>query len=316
MRQDVALSPLSHQILDTTALQFHQSATSPVTEPVASPDPRPRRILIANDQEWAARSVETILVAEGYEVQRAYTGRQALQRALERPPDLIILDTQMPDLSGPEVCRQLRLDPRIGTSTPILLSTAGPAGRQQRIEAHQAGAWEFYGQPLDPELLLLKIRIYLAVKATADQLSEDALLDELTGLYNTRGVLRRTDELVADARRLHREVSLVTLSLDDPTRATVLEEAAALARRVGRVVRGVVRAADVVGRIGPLRFAIVSAGSPREGAEKLADRLIAALHGVGGGEGSVAVRATVREVPLDETARVEVRSLLEERSVA
>src|ERR1044071_7251086 len=81
--------------------------------------PRPARILIANDQEWAARSVESILVAEGYEVQRAYTGRQALQRALEQPPDLIILDNQMPDLNGVEVCRLLRQDPRIGLATPI-----------------------------------------------------------------------------------------------------------------------------------------------------------------------------------------------------
>ncbi len=314
MRQDVASSPLSPQVLDRTAGDVARSDELPVTGPSAGGETRPRRILIANDQEWAARSVETILVAEGYEVQRAYTGRQALQRALERPPDLIILDTQMPDLSGPEVCRQLRLDPRIGTSTPILLSTAGPAGRQQRIEAHQAGAWEFYGQPLDPELLLLKIRIYLGVKANSDRLTDDAMLDELTGLYNTRGVLRRTEELIADARRLQREVSLVPLALDDPTRETVLEEAASLARRVGGVVRNAVRAADVVGRIGPLRFAIVSAGSAREGAERLADRLIAALHGVGNGE-TVAVRATVREVPV-EGVKVPVQSLFEERSIA
>ena len=179
---------------------------------------RAGRILIANDQEWAARSVETILVAEGYEVQRAYTGRQALERALESLPDLIILDNQMPDLSGAEVCRQLRLDPRIGLATPILLSTAGPAGRQQRIESLEAGAWEFYGQPLDPELLLLKIRIYLDVKRAADRMLEETLLDDLTGLYNARGMVRRTEELLADARRTQREVSLVTvytLSLHD-----------------------------------------------------------------------------------------------------
>src|SRR6185503_14818170 len=102
-----------------------------------------------------------------------YTGRQALQRALELPPDLIILDNQMPDLYGIEVCRLLRQDPRIGPATPILLSTAGPAGRQQRIEALEAGAWEFYGQPLDPEILLLKLRNYLQVKAAAGRLLQE-----------------------------------------------------------------------------------------------------------------------------------------------
>lgn len=268
------------------------------------------RILIANDQEWAARSVETILVAEGYEVQRAYTGNQALQRALETPPDLIILDNQMPDLSGAEVCRRLRLDPRVGHATPILLSTAGPAGRQQRIEAHEAGAWEFYGQPLDPELLLLKIRIYLDVKRAADRLLDDALLDELTGVYNARGLMRRTEEVLSDARRHQREVCLVTVSLDDAPRSAVLDEAIALARRMAGVVRSSVRAADVVGRVGPLRFAVVSSGgSAREGAQRLADRLVAALHAVGSELGPLAVRAQIHDLPLEEGSRADARAL-------
>ena len=294
LRQHVAPSPLSE-----------------MTEPGTTAETRARRILIANDQEWAARAVETILVAEGYEVHRVYTGRQALQRAFEILPDLVILDTQMPDLSGPEVCRQLRADSRIGLATPILLSTAGPAGRQQRVEAYQAGAWEFYGQPLDPEILLLKIRIYLDVRATAERLTEETLLDEVTGLYSARGLLRRTEELLADARRTHREVSVVTISLDDSTRAELLEEAGTLARRAGMVVRGAVRAADIVGRVGPLRFAIVSSGSPREGARRLADRLVTALHGVGNGRGAIEVRAEVQETSPDALSHTDAKSLLE-----
>jgi diguanylate cyclase (GGDEF)-like protein len=268
------------------------------------------RILIANDQEWAARSVESILVAEGYEVQRAYTGRQALQRALEFPPDLIILDNQMPDLSGAEVCKQLRLDPRIGHATPILLSTAGPAGRAQRLEAYRAGAWEFYGQPLDPELLLLKIRNYLEVKLAAARFLDDSLLDDLTGLYNARGMLRRTEEVLADARRHQREVSLITVVLDDNPRIAALEEAGDLVRRMGDIVKSSVRAADVVGRIGPLRFAVVSAGGAREGAQRLADRLVIALHALRNGHGALDVRAMIQEVPLDEVARADARALL------
>ncbi len=282
-----------------------------MTDPATESESRAQRILIANDQEWAARAVETILVAEGYEVHRVYTGRQALQRAFEILPDLIILDTQMPDLSGPEVCRQLRADPRIGMATPILLSTAGPAGRQQRIEAYQAGAWEFYGQPLDPEILLLKIRIYLDVRATTERLTEETLLDELTGLYSTKGLLRRTDELLADARRTRREVTVVTISLDDSARAELLEEAGTLARRAGMVVRHTVRAADVVGRVGPLRFAVVSSGNPREGAQRLADRLVTALHGVGNGTGQIAVRTVIQEMSSEELSHTDAKTLLD-----
>jgi diguanylate cyclase (GGDEF)-like protein len=285
-------------------------STSAPGRPAADERRRAPRILIANDQEWAARSVETILVAEGYEVQRAYTGSQALQRALETPPDLIILDNQMPDLSGAEVCRRLRLDPRVGHATPILLSTAGPAGRQQRIEAHEAGAWEFYGQPLDPELLLLKIRLYLDVKRAADHLVEDALLDEHTGVYNSRGLMRRTEEVLSDARRHQREVCLVTVSLDDPARMAALDEAVQLARRMAGVVRSSVRAADIVGRVGPLRFAVVSSGGgAREGAQRVADRLVAALNAMGNGKGPLEVRAQIHELPLEEGSRADARIL-------
>jgi two-component system, cell cycle response regulator len=289
-----------------------QRLPPPDLSDTAVPLARAKRILIANDQEWAARAVETILVAEGYEVQRAYTGRQALDRALESLPDLIILDTQMPDLSGPEVCRQLRADPRIGPATPILLSTAGPAGRQQRIEAHSAGAWEFYGQPLDPEILLLKIRIYLEVKAASDHLNAEVLVDTLTGLYNAKGLLRRTEEVLSDARRHQREVGLLTLSLTDPVRDAVLEESGELARKAGGLVRGAVRGSDVVGRIGPLRFAILSAGGSTEGIRVLADRLVQALSGIGNGRGTVAVSATIQEVSPEQLTQLEARTLIGE----
>ena len=106
-------------------------------------------VLIANDQEWSASSLESILGPNGYAVIRAYTGQQALERARTSQPDIIILDAQMPDIHGFEVCRALRSDPRFSTTTPIVITTSGPSGRTQRLEAYRAGAWEFLCQPLD-----------------------------------------------------------------------------------------------------------------------------------------------------------------------
>ncbi len=121
----------------------------------------PPLVLIANDQEWSARSLESILGPSGYSVVRAYTGQQALERARTAQPDLIILDAQMPDIHGFEVCRMLRSDPRFSATTPIVITTSGPSGRTQRLEAYRAGAWEFLGQPLDGEALLLKLTTFL-----------------------------------------------------------------------------------------------------------------------------------------------------------
>ena len=148
-------------------------------------------VLIANDQEWSARSLESILGPSGYSVVRAYTGQQALERARATLPDLIILDAQMPDMHGFDVCRTLRADARFSSTTPIVITTSGPSGRTQRLEAYRAGAWEFLGQPLDGESLLLKLGTFLQCKRAVDELREENLLDASTGLYNMRGLSRR-----------------------------------------------------------------------------------------------------------------------------
>lgn len=122
----------------------------------------PTVILIANDQEWTARSLESVLAPHGFDIVRAYTGQQAIDGARSRLPSLILLDAQLPDIHGFEVCRVLRSDPSVGPGVPIIITTAGPSGRAQRLEATRAGAWDFLGQPLDGELVLAKVETYLA----------------------------------------------------------------------------------------------------------------------------------------------------------
>jgi Response regulator containing a CheY-like receiver domain and a GGDEF domain len=166
-------------------------------------------VLIANDQEWSARSIESILGPNGYSVVRAYTGQQALERARTSQPDIIILDAQMPDMHGFEVCRALRSDPRFSVTTPIVITTSGPSGRTQRLEAYRCGAWEFLGQPLDGEALLLKLATFLQSKQQVDVLREENLLDSGTGLYNMRGLARRAKEIGADALRRREALSCI-----------------------------------------------------------------------------------------------------------
>ena len=148
-------------------------------------------VLIANDQEWSARSLESILGPNGYSVVRAYTGQQALDRARASQPDLIILDAQMPDMHGFDVCRTLRADPRFSATTPIVITTSGPSGRTQRLEAYRAGAWEFLGQPLDGESLLLKLSTFLQCKRAVDGLREENLLDRHRAVQHARALAPR-----------------------------------------------------------------------------------------------------------------------------
>lgn len=138
----------------------------------------PKVILIANDQEWTARSLESVLAPHGYEILRAFTGQQALDRARSGQPALILLDAQLPDIHGFDVCRTLRGDPLVGPGVPVIITTAGPSGRQQKLEATRAGAWDFFGQPLDGELVLAKVETFLRAADALRSIRAESLLHE------------------------------------------------------------------------------------------------------------------------------------------
>lgn len=267
---------------------------------------RPPLVLIANDQEWSARSLESILAPNGYAVLRAYTGTQALERARTARPDLVILDAQMPDLHGIEVCRQMRSDPRFSATTPVIITTAGPSGRAQRLEAYQAGAWEFLGQPLDGESLLLKLRTFLDAKLEADRFREDTLLDQQSGLYNMRGLSRRAREIGAEVFRRHQALACVVFSADLPP-----DSAADLPDRISRLLREQGRTSDAIGRLGDEEFAVIAPGTEANGVRLLVERLERVLAGVmPDNGGQLPLRAGYCAVPDYTTSSVDAVEML------
>jgi len=280
----------------------------------AAPSPL---VLIANDQEWSARSIESILGPNGYAVVRAYTGQQALERARASQPDLIILDAQMPDMHGFEVCRALRSDPRFSATTPIVITTSGPSGRTQRLEAYRCGAWEFLGQPLDGEALLLKLATFLQSKQQVDILREENLLDSGTGLYNMRGLSRRAREIGADALRRREALACVVfapeseLDADDEAPG---DELLRLSDQVGVVLRQRGRVSDAIGRLGPTEFAVIAPATGADGAVRLVNRLSGAVEAtripVRGGERTVRVKAGYCAVPDFAESSVDAVELL------
>ena len=180
--------------------------------PAASPPPPPPLVLVANDQEWSARTLESVLGQAGFAVVRAYTGKQAVDVARRTQPDAVILDVGMPDIGGIEVCHLLRTDVGLSQSTPIVMTTAGPASRALRLEALRAGAWELLGEPIDSEALLLKMHAFVQSKREIDRVRDSAVIDPVTGLYNVRGLARRAKEIGADAARRHAALACVVVA--------------------------------------------------------------------------------------------------------
>lgn len=261
-------------------------------------------VLIANDQEWSARSLESILGPSGYSVVRAYTGQQALERVRSAQPDIIILDAQMPDVHGFEVCRQLRTDPRFSSTTPIIITTSGPSGRTQRLDAYRAGAWEFLGQPVDGEALLLKLETFLQCKRQVDSLREESLLDPGTGLYNMRGLARRAHEIGSDAFRRRDPLACIVFAPEAEGGSgaeSPEEESQRIAEQVGQLLKRVGRSSDAIGRLADSEFAVIAPATGTEGALRLVRRLGGTIEAspipVRGGERTLRVQAGYCAVP-------------------
>ena len=273
-------------------------------------------VLIANDQEWSARSLESILGPSGYAVVRAYTGQQALERARTSQPDLIILDAQMPDMHGFEVCRALRSDPRFSATTPIVITTSGPSGRTQRLEAYRAGAWEFLGQPLDGEALLLKLNTFLESKREVDGLREENLLDPGTGLYNMRGLSRRAREIGAEAFRRRDPVACVVFApdIEEDGEEPPEDEARRMSDQVALLFRQAGRQSDAIGRLGMTEYGVIAPATGPEAAVRLARRLGGAVESspipIRGGERTLKLRAGYCAVPDFAESSVDAVELL------
>jgi diguanylate cyclase (GGDEF)-like protein len=275
-------------------------------------------VLIANDQEWSARSLESILGPNGYSVVRAYTGQQALERARTSQPDLIILDAQMPDMHGFEVCQTLRSDPRFSATTPIVITTSGPSGRTQRLEAYRAGAWEFLGQPLDGEALLLKLSTFLQCKREVDRLREENLVDPGTGLYNMRGLSRRAREIGAEAFRRRDPIACVVFApeaeADEPDPSQEDEEARRMSDRVALLFRQAGRASDAIGRLGQSEYGVIAPATGPEAAVRMVRRLGGVIESspipMRGGEKTLRLRAGYCAVPDFAQSSVDAVELL------
>ena len=138
-------------------------ASPPDEQPAVAAEQNPQgarpKILVADDNEMNALALEDYLTAVGYDLYFAEDGEQALERAEEVGPDLILMDIQMPKISGVEATRRLRANPRF-VDTPILALTAlaMPGDRELCLAA---GASAYIAKPFLLKDLVRTIREWL-----------------------------------------------------------------------------------------------------------------------------------------------------------
>ena len=124
---------------------------------------RPARLLLVEDDDDIRALFSATLRRAGYQHRVASSGQQALDEAGELVPDLVISDVSMPGLSGLDVCRALKAEPRTASTAVLLVSAL--SSEQDRQAGLQAGADEYLTKPILPSLLLERVRSLLGTLA-------------------------------------------------------------------------------------------------------------------------------------------------------
>lgn len=268
-------------------------------------------ILIVDDQRDMRESLKFLLEAQGHsDVRLAANGRDALDlltldgSVAGVPVDVMVIDVVMPGLSGIEVCRQIKADPRLH-DIPVLVMT-GRSDESLLQQAFAAGAHDFLPKPVSPNELTARVRAAIRLKQELDhrraherelvdmtdrlkrlndQLKRLAILDDLTGIPNRRFFNQLVRKEWGRAAREETPLSLVLIDVDVfkayNDRYGHPAGDACLARVAGALNRVTRRPGDAIARYGGEEFAVLLANTATDGAAVVAEKLRIAVEGLG-----------------------------------
>lgn len=120
------------------------------------------RLLVVDD-EPGVRSLVVMTLGDDYEIVQASSGEEALSLARKRPPELVLLDVMLPDMSGVDVCRAIKSDPATASTLVVMLSAK--AQEADVAVAMDAGADGYFTKPFSPLALIRKVEQMLGGEA-------------------------------------------------------------------------------------------------------------------------------------------------------
>ena len=282
LQADVAAARLEGRLLATLLeLQFGSGpstenklpAETP-TSPVPRADPallvstgKGRRILVAEDDLDQGASIDEILSDEGFDVVLTRNGHELVTQARREPPDLILLDGNMPILDGFHAAQHLHADPR--TSHVPILFLSGAEDLLLRIQGLDPETIDFLRKPYAPSELLARVERALKQGLLYKQLRSEAEVDALTGLSNARALVRSLS--VEQSRILRYGATSAVVMMDVDKLKTINDRhghvvGSRMLQAIGELLRSMIRDTDLAARYGGDEFvAILAHTSVSEG---------------------------------------------------
>ena len=238
-------------------------------------------ILVVDDEQSEAQIISEVLKKAGYAVSTATDGFKAIAACKVRTPDLILLDVQMPFMSGPDVFQRLRNEEKTRFIPIIFMTKLGerpPSGASDEFGDHNT-----ITKPLEASDLISRVKTSLKIKALTDEIRkkegmirELSMIDPLTSLHNTRYL---SDFLKMELKRAQRYSIPFSVAL-----AEIDQYKELLKERGQNVVDSMLvelaaimskgnRQSDLLARTSLCEFCIALPHTPAEGAAEVAERV-------------------------------------------
>jgi diguanylate cyclase (GGDEF)-like protein len=236
-------------------------------------------ILLVDDDLMVIRILNCIL-SDFSPLRFATSGRAALKLARESTPDLVLLDVDMPEYSGFEVCKAFKSDPALA-EVPIIFITSHESA-QLEAKGLELGAADFIGKPPHAPLVLARVRTYQRLKTLSETVRSAVKMDFLTGAVTRRQIEKA---LTQEWLRVQRSAAPLAFLLADIEAFSAYnaefgdEQGDACLKSVAEVLRSIARRpTDVLGRYAGGQFALVLPNTDSQGASRVAQRAIDGVH--------------------------------------
>ena len=236
-------------------------------------------ILLVDDDLMVVRVLNRILI-DFSPLRFASSGRAALKLARESTPDLVLLDVDMPEFSGFEVCKAFKSDPALA-EVPIIFITSHESA-QLEARGLELGAADFISKPPHAPLVLARVRTYQRLKALSETVRSAVKMDFLTGATTRRQLEKALTEEWLRAQRSTAPLALLIVDIEGFTAFNAEfgeEKADACLKSVAEVLRlAACRPNDVIGRYAGGKFAVLLPHTDTRGASHVAQRAIDAVN--------------------------------------
>ena len=235
-------------------------------------------ILLVDDDSTVVRVMSRIL-SDFEPLRFATSGHVALKLARESVPDLVLLDVDMPELSGFEICKTFKSDPALA-QVPIIFVTSHESAQLEAMGL-QLGAADFISKPPHAALVLARVRTFQRIKMLSDTLRGAVKMDFLTGAATRRQLEKGLMQEWQRARRSGAPLSLLLVDIDGFSAYNTEfgeEKGDVCLRRIADALRSAAqRPTDVLGRYAGGAFALLLPETALQAANTVAQRAIGAV---------------------------------------